>query len=399
MTDASIQHILDYLDSKRPDTPCLVVDLGLVERRFREFTATFPDTDVYYAVKANPHLEVIRTLVDLGASFDVASPGEIDLCLEAGASPERLSYGNTIKKRRDIAYAYSCGVRTFVFDSAQELEKIAAAAPGSQVLCRIRVSSEGARWSLSEKFGCGRALACELLRTARSRELVPYGVAFHIGSQQQKPERWNDGIAEAARVFHELACEGIALEVLNLGGGFAAQYRDSIPNLESYRESIETAVSLNFPDTPRPQLAAEPGRHLVADAGVLRSEIVLVADGGERDGRRWVYLDIGRFGGLAETDGEAIQYRLSTSRGERPEEAANIAGPTCDSADVLYRDAHYLLPTGLAAGDHIDIHSAGAYTTSYASVGFNGMPPPDVHCIGATQQAPRHTDSAGTESQ
>ncbi|MBB6174744.1 ornithine decarboxylase [Nocardiopsis mwathae] len=375
--------IIDYLDRHRPATPCLVIDLNVVKRQYHRLSTTFSDTEIFYAVKANSHPDVVRALVGLGASFDVASPAEIDVCLAAGAAPGRLSYGNPIKKRRDIAYAHSRGVDTFVVDSAEEVGKVADAAPGGRVLCRIRVSSDGARWSLSEKFGCGPAQAADLLRTARSRGLRPYGVAFHIGSQQLKPARWNDGVALAARVFAELADDGIELEVLNLGGGLPAHYRDSVPALESYRESIETALSLNFPGGRRPRLAAEPGRFLVADAGLLRSEIVLVADAEERDGRRWIYLDIGRFGGLAETEGEAIQYRLSASRSSRTEEPAVIAGPTCDSADVIYRDANYLLPTGLTAGDYMDIHSAGAYTSSYASVGFNGFSPPDTYCIGA----------------
>ncbi|MFI9589324.1 type III PLP-dependent enzyme [Nonomuraea sp. NPDC052265] len=356
-------------------TPVLVLDLHVVAERLHEFNQSFPGVTCYYAVKANPHPEIVQLLVRLGASFDVASTPEIDLCLAAGAAPETLSYGNPAKKARDIAYAYARGVRLFVFDCPQELEKLAEHAPGAQVVCRIAATSDGALWPLGRKFGCPPEQAAGLLRRALESGLDPVGVCFHVGSQQLDPTRWEAPVSAAARVHAEC---GLPPRLLNMGGGLPARYQGEQPPMSAYGEAVLDSVARHFPGFSG-QLAMEPGRCLVADAGVLRTEIVLVSD--ERDRKRWIYLDIGRFGGLAETEGEAIRYRMATALDGGPEGPAVLAGPTCDSADILFEHEPYTLPLGLTSGDHVDILSAGAYTTSYASVCFNGFTPPAVICL------------------
>ena len=372
--------IARFLEENNPPTPCLVVDLDVVSEQYRRLQATFPVTDIYYAVKANPSPEILRLLVGLGASFDVASPQEVDLCLEAGASPESLSYGNTIKKHADIVYAYERGVRTFAFDSIAELEKIAKLAPGSEVFCRILTSNEGAEWPLSRKFGCEIEMAAELLLLAGTLGVDPTGVVFHVGSQQRHPRQWDEAIAITARLFSELEDEGLRLRSMNLGGGFPGRYRGETPPIESYAEAIMRAITYHFGDRI-PELIIEPGRYITADAGVIRSEVVLVSWKREGDDKRWVYLDVGIFGGLAEAMGEAIKYHIVTSRDGGPVGPVVIAGPTCDSVDILYEHCDYHLPLDLEAGDTADILSTGAYTTTYASVGFNGIAPLTSHCI------------------
>ncbi len=367
-----------FLADAAPATPCLVIDLDVVEERYRALTEALPAASVHYAVKANPSPGVLARLAALGSRFDVASPVEIDLCLAAGVDPRWISYGNTIKKRRDIAYAHAVGVRLFVVDSGEELGKVAAAAPGAAVLVRVLVSGEGADWPLSRKFGCDPDMAVDLLVEAGTLGLEPAGVSFHVGSQQKEPDRWEPAIAQAAAVLRQAAAAGVPVSTINIGGGFPANYASDVPGIAVYGRAIRNALELHLADLPV-QLLCEPGRYIAGDAGVLRAEVVLVARKAYGDDHRWVYLDVGRFGGLAETEGEAIRYQLLTSVDGGPVGPVILAGPTCDSVDVLYERTRYELPLTLAEGDTVDILAAGAYTASYASAGFNGFGPLTIH--------------------
>ncbi|MDJ0951996.1 MAG: type III PLP-dependent enzyme [Alphaproteobacteria bacterium] len=291
-----------------------------------------------------------------------------------GAAAERLSYGGTIKKQADIAYAHDQGVTLFAFDSATELEKLAAAAPGARVFCRILMEGDGADWPLSRKFGCEPEMARDLLLQAGDIGLEPYGVSFHVGSQQTDPEQWDIAIGRTAMLFTALNEAGIELRLVNLGGGFPARYRKDVPDLDAYSSAIMSAMTRHFGNR-LPALICEPGRGLVGDAGVIQSEVVLVSRKAYDDEVRWVYLDAGKFGGLPETMDEAIQYRLRTPHDGGPTGPVVLAGPTCDEVDVLYEQAGYELPLDLAVGDKVEILAAGAYTATYASIGFNGIPP------------------------
>lgn len=375
MTDKAIR----YLDSVRPETPCLVVDLDRIEHNYRELAQALPDARIYYAMKANPAPEVLRRLAGLGCHFDVASVAEVEAVLAAGATPDRLSFGNTIKKERDIARAFALGVRLFAFDAVEELAKLARAAPGARVFCRLLTTGVGADWPLSKKFGCVPAMAIELLREAPSLGLVPWGVSFHVGSQQNDPEQWDEAVAAAATVMRTLEADGLDLPMVNLGGGFPAAYRDAVPSAAAYGAAIDAALRRHFGNR-LPGIIVEPGRGLVGDAGIVETEVVLIARKGDGDGRRWVYLDIGKFHGLAETMDEAIRYPIESDRGGAVEPVV-LAGPTCDSADVLYERADYRLPQDLAIGDRLRIKSTGAYTATYSSVGFNGFAPLRQVCI------------------
>jgi len=369
-----------FLAMKRPNLPCVVVDLGVVRAKYSALRASFPDATIFYAVKANPAPEVLTALAGLGARFDLASDGEIERCLKLAIEPARLSFGNTIKRESEMHRAYGEGVNRFAFDSIRELEKIARAAPGAQVFCRLLVDARGADWPLTRKFGCDAEMAVELLLHAQALGLAPVGLSFHVGSQQMDPLQWRAPIAAAAGIFHACAGRGIDLSFLNVGGGLPAQYRSPIPSLDMYAEVIETALREHFAGA-RPEIIIEPGRYLVGDAGVLRSEVLLVARKTRRGGRRWVYLDAGRYNGLPETQGERIHYRIRTRHDGMKCEPVVLAGPTCDSTDIIYEHARYELPVALDIGDTIDFLSAGAYTASYASVEFNGFAPIRTYCV------------------
>ena len=283
---------------------------------------------MFYSVKANPAPEVLASPARLGSSFDVASPGEIDLCLGARRRPGRISFGNTIKKERDIAYAYEKGVRLFAFDSRGRAEKACrASAPGSRVFCRILVDTEGADWPLSRKFGCSPEMAVELLRPPRRLGLDPYGVSFHVGSQQTDLAQWDNAIGRAATMFSALAETDINLRMINLGGGFPA----ALPQRRARRSSAYATCGdgrrcTRISATTLPEIIVEPGRSIVGDAGVIQSEVVLISPRTRRTTTRWVYLDVGKFGGLAETMDEAIKYRITDARRRRPERACGAGG-------------------------------------------------------------------------
>jgi len=388
--------IAAFLREHDPATPCLIVALDVVEQRFVELRDALPGTDVFYAVKANPDSAIIQLLVELGARFDVASPAEVDLCLACGASSDVISYGNTIKKAADVAYAFERGVRLFAFDSEAELSKLAEHAPGASVFCRLLTEGRGADWPLSRKFGCEPAMAVDLLLRAGALGLDPCGISFHVGSQQRDPQQWRPALARAAEVARQVEARSggaVRLRLLNLGGGFPAHYLQDVPTIDEYAAAIEDALCEHFgPDaSTRPRIVVEPGRYVVGDAGVLHTEVVLVAQKSYTDDERWVYLDTGVFGGLAETLGEAIKYRLVTSRdGEDGGATAPVvlAGPTCDSLDVLYERFRYELPIGLRDGDRLTILSAGAYTKAYCTDGFNGFRPLPAFCLPRTSTAP-----------
>jgi ornithine decarboxylase len=361
-------------------TPFLVLDLDVVAQQYRRLKAVLPGSTVLYAVKANPAPQVLRVLAAHGSSFDVASPGEIALCQACGIAPSRLSYGNTIKKETDIRYAYESGVRIFTVDSEPELDKVLRQAPGSTVYVRIVTAGAGADWPLSRKFGCAPDEAISLMRKA-ARAGCGVGMSFHVGSQQRDPRAWDAPLAQVAQAYADLAAEGHVCAGVNLGGGLPATYQEPVPALAGYGAAIRAALDTHLGPEYAGHVYIEPGRYLVADAGTIVSEVVLIS---RRSGSqtRWVYLDIGLFSGLAETLEEAIRYRIDTPGRTGERTPAVLAGPTCDSADVLYERSPCLLAGDLAIGDRIRLLSAGAYTASYSSVGFNGFGPLDVHLVG-----------------
>jgi ornithine decarboxylase len=366
--------IREFLKRRADEGPCLVVDLDVVRDNYNAFAKALPDSKVYYAIKANPAPEILKLLVELGSCFDVASVAETQEVFAAGATPDRISYGNPIKKESEIAAAFRLGVTLFAFDCEAEAEKIARAAPGSQVICRIHCDNAGADWPLSRKFGCEPAYAADILEFAHRQGLVPHGISFHVGSQQNNVEAWDRALASTAAIFRTCAERGINLSMVNLGGGFPAKYIRKTPKLESYGKAIFRSLRKHFGNAI-PNTIIEPGRGLVGNAGVIEAEVVLIARRNPEDELRWVYLDLGKFHGLAETIDESIRYPIKTPKDRDEMAPCVLAGPTCDSVDVLYEKNPYPLPVSLAIGDKVLIEATGAYTATYSSVGFNGFPP------------------------
>lgn len=366
--------VAQFLADHHPATPCLVLDVDRVESNFRALQRALPLARLYYAVKANPAPPILERLVRLSSFFDAASWEEIQACFAAGARPEAISYGNTIKKVSAIRNAHRAGVRLFAFDSAEELEKLAEHAPGARVYCRILVENEGADWPLSRKFGATIERARDLMLRAGEMGLDPCGLSFHVGSQQTTTRAYEVAIAKVGMLFTDLTDAGVKLRMLNLGGGFPTRYRDEVPEIGDFAQAIMRAMTECFGNN-LPEMVIEPGRFVVGDAGVVSSEVVLVSQRDPNSPLRWVYLDVGRFGGLAETEGEAIKYRIETDHDGTPTGPVAVAGPTCDGADIMYEKANYRLPLALRSGEVVRVMSTGAYVTTYASQGFNGFAP------------------------
>ena len=362
--------------SKDLPTPNVVVSLKTIKKNFIKLRSSFPYAKIFYSIKANPGEPVLQMLAENGSSFDIASRYELDLIKKFVDDPNRLSYGNTIKKAADIKYFYDNGVRMFATDSKDDLKNIAENAPGSRVYVRILVEgSDSADWPLSRKFGCHPDMAYDLLVLARELGLNPWGISFHVGSQQRDIGSWNDAIAKAKYLFSSLEEEeGIRLQMIDMGGGFPASYVDPTNPLDVYAKEITRFLTEDFGDD-LPEIILEPGRSLVGDSGIITSEVILSARKNNTALTRWIYLDVGKFNGLIETLDECIKYPLITTKDGDKEGDVIIAGPTCDSMDIMYENAKYRLPITLKQGDKVYWLSTGAYTSTYAAVAFNGFPP------------------------
>ena len=369
-----------YIRANTFDVPTLVLDIDKVEANYAELKSGMPTAHIHYAVKANPHPAILERLVKLGCKFDAASTQEIEMCLAAGAVPSDISYGNTIKRAQDIAWAWANGIKLYSADSEEELHKLSRHAPGCQVFIRLLVSSAEAEWPLSRKFGCSTSYAIPLLNHAKALGLEAVGLSFHVGSQTKHPYMWYDCLDTVAAIWHDARTEGHKLWLLNIGGGFPAYYGVDITDSKTYGATLMAEVAQRFEGLQ--YIMAEPGRGMTGSAGAIAAECVLVSRKTPGDPVRWVYLNVGRFSGLAEAEGESIKYQFTVL--DRESELTSpciVAGPTCDSADVLYERNKVDFPQSLTSGDRVIIWTCGAYTSTYSTIAFNGFPPLAVVAI------------------
>jgi ornithine decarboxylase len=361
------------------ETPCLILDLDVVKAKYEELGANLPFAKIYYSMRANPHPEVLSLLRDLGSCFDVASRYELDRLLALGVLPERMTFGNTIKKKRDIAYFFERGVRLYATDSISDLNMISDAAPGSRVCFRLLTDGSGADLPLSKKIGCYPDLARQLVKAAVRFGLEPYGISFHPGSQQRDVGQWSSALTTVGQLFRSIREEiHVDLKMVNMGGGFPANYLEPSDSIASYAENIKRFMDNSFQEGWPEEVIIEPGRSLAGDAGVIVGEIVNIAKKSVHERYTWVFLDIGKFGGLIETLDESIKYPIYYEGSGKAIDTI-IAGPTCDSMDILYEKWTYAMPESARVGDRVYFFTAGAYTQSYSSIYFNGFPPLAVY--------------------
>ena len=347
--------------------PFLIVDTAIVRGKARRFRAAMPRVRPHYAVKANPDRRVLKVLVQEGCGFEIASTAELDLLASHGVPAAEVFYSNPVKSRESIAYAAARGVEWFVVDSPDELRRVFEVKPDARQYLRIAAPNIGSDWPLSGKFGAGAADAREIVALAARLGADLAGVTFHVGSQCRNPENWRVALEKARNLFEVMTKAGLRPRLLNIGGGFPVRHVKPIPSIEVIGAVVNQGLKGFAEDV---QVIAEPGRYLVSDAGYFVCRVLGTAT---RAGKRWMHWDAGLFGGVIESS-EGLKYRVRTDRAG-PDVAWTVAGPTCDSVDVVMRDEP--LPSDLQEGDFVYIKNAGAYTTAYASQ-FNGFPLPEV---------------------
>ena len=355
-------------------TPIYIVSKKKLIDNYQLLDKALPAVKIYYAMKANPHEEILKTLSGIGAGFDVASKGEIQGAIMAGANArDDLIFADTVKDPKHIAYAYSVGIDDFTYDNLSEIRQIARHAPGSYVHLRIAVSNKGSVAHLSKKFGARVEDAMPLLLAARDQGLKPRGISFHVGSQCLDAKRYVEALDSTKVIFEQAKQADLNLEMIDIGGGFPVRYIDENINLESMCKTIVAHYRKLFGDEV--MLVAEPGRSVVGDAMILVTKVISES---VREGRNWLYFDDGTYGSFLEVLLYKMKFPMRTNTSGR---MANyvLAGPTCDCIDVFSRDAEGETCEVELPETHVDdlliVGSMGAYTYS-ESTRFNGFDPP-----------------------
>lgn len=362
-TYEEIQQLLQT--TQQLETPFLILDGQLLRANARRFRAAFPNGQVCFAVKANNDPRVLQIFHEEGLHFDIASWGEIQTLANLGVPASNMVFSAPTKLPRDIARAYKFGIHRFAFDTRIELDKLAGLAPGSNVIGRVTVDNDGSHWPLERKFGIEPGQELDLFLYANQLGLNPYGLTFHVGSQNKDPHAWVRALERLHPIWLALEENGIHLSIINTGGGFPAHFNEPVPEMEEIAAALLPALERLF--GKKAGLIVEPGRGLVGDAGIMAATVINRARRGDSD---WLYLDVGAFHGLIEgMDFFGFQYPVISERQGEPLVPFVLSGPTCDSADVIHHLA--MLPSGIGYGDRVYVLTAGAYSNSLEK--YNGM--------------------------
>ena len=368
MSDSGSKIVAHY------SNPFFLFDLDRVRAKFDAISSAFRGSSVFYAVKANNHRQVLSTLIEMGSGFEVGSKHEAELLFELGVSPDKLIFSSPVKLPSHIRDTFRRGMDFFVFDSEEELDKLAILAPHSRVLVRLAVNNEGSMFPLSLKFGSPPEEAIALMRKARELNLRPHGIAFHVGSQCKRKETFREAMETSADVWRTLESDGMKLQCMNVGGGFPIPYNGEVPSIEAIAHEVKKVLISRFP--PGVDLIVEPGRYMVGDAAMLVTTIIGKARRGEEN---WLFLDVGAFHGLMESlqvKGE-FPYRVKTAKSSLTLQKYVLTGPTCDPDDTILNEV-WLPEVGV--GDKLYIMNTGAYSFVYAS-NFHGFVAPEVRFI------------------
>lgn len=361
-TEALIRRAL-----KKHPTPLMIIQKAVLEKQVRLFRKCLPNVTPYYAIKANPYPGILKALAQLGLNFDIASANEMKLVLNLGVSPNRLIFANTIKSEADLREAHRNKVSLMTFDNEPELYKIAKNAPASEVLVRVKVANVGSLVELSLKFGADVDQAVPMLRKAKKLGLKPRGVAFHVGSQCTNVDNYVKALETASSIFEEAKKQGLDLDILDIGGGFPIRHfdDDTHPTFETMAHAIRTDVKRLFDKSVN--VIAEPGRFVIGPAGILVSQVVGRTF---RNNKNYYYLNSGIYTDFSGMVFDHCRYEFKAlRRGQKF--LSTLAGPTCDSFDVISLSEE--LPE-LDVGNAIYVKNIGAYSSASAVPGFNGFP-------------------------
>lgn len=358
----AIERMIDHINASNESTPYLLIDSKKIIEKASLIGRNIKNSRVFYAVKANPDIEILRLINKLGLGFEIASEGELQILSDLGVGPDRIISSNPMKTLKFLSMATSYGVTYFSYDSYGEVGKLAEHAPRSNVYIRLSVPNEGSEWPLSKKFGVEMDDAVSLLICARDNGLNPVGITFHVGSQCTNAYNWHMALDKAKDLWDIAKENGIKLSLLNIGGGYPIKYKKNVIDIATIEKNADKLIYQKFPkDT---QIFIEPGRAVVGDSGVFVATVIGKAKRADED---WLYIDVGVFNGLMESVG-GIKYSYIVE-GNGKKKKWTLAGPSCDSFDVIETDIELPEPE---IGSHIIILSSGAYTVSYASE-FNGF--------------------------
>lgn len=373
VSKSTLFKVLKYLDRKNIETPFLLMDREKVKEKASLIGQNIRNSKVFYAVKANPDIEVIKLADKLGMGFEIASEGELKLLSSIGVEPERIISSNPVKTFKFLKMAASYGVNYFAYDSEDEVDKMARLLPGCNVYVRLSVPNEGSEWPLSKKFGVEIDKAAELLFYAGEKGLNPVGVTFHVGSQCTNIYNWNSALDKARALWDIAERKGIKLSLLNIGGGYPIKYTKNVIDVDAIEKNADRLIREKFPRDVK--ILIEPGRAVVGDAGIFVTSVIGKANRGDDN---YLYIDVGVFNGLMESvGGITYSYIVETSRQTRYKRKWTVAGPSCDSFDVIDKNVNLPEPE---IGGLMLILSGGAYTISYASE-FNGFSIPKTILI------------------
>ena len=362
--------VLNYIALSDESPPYLLLDKDIISEKVSIIGRNIKNSKVFYAVKANPDIEVIKLMNSLGTGFEIASEGELQLLASIGVKPERIITSNPVKTFRFLEQAEAYGVKYYAYDSEAEVKKLVEYVPGCNVYVRLTVPNEGSEWPLSKKFGVEMEEAVELLVYAKEMGLNPVGITFHVGSQCNNVYNWNSAIDKAHELWDMAEQRGLSLKILNIGGGYPVAYTKTVVDIETIEKKVNKALRQKFSDDV--DIYIEPGRAVVGDAGVFVSTVIGKTKRGDQN---WLHIDVGVFNGLMESIG-GIKYTYIVGSRNAPMKWT-IAGPSCDSFDVMDHDVELPEPE---VGNRILILSSGAYTISYASE-FNGFSIPKTILI------------------
>jgi len=359
---STIQKALSFLKTTELEPPYLLTDKAKVRQKVHSIGRNIRNCEVYYAVKANPDIEVLKLIDHMGIGFEIASEGELAMLVSMGVHKDRIITSNPIKSFKFLRMAADYGISYFAFDSRDEVKKLRDYCPGCNVYVRLAVPNEGSEWPLSKKFSVEIDVAEELLLYAKKKGLNPVGITFHVGSQCTNMYNWNSALDKAKILWDRAEKRGIRLSLLDIGGGHPIRYTKNVVNISAINKNINRLIYDKFPKKTR--IFVEPGRAVVGDAGIFVTKVIGKAKRGDEN---WLSIDVGVFNGLMESVG-GIKYSYIVE-GAKEQKLWTLAGPSCDSFDVIDKDI--MLPDP-EVGNIILILSSGAYTISYASE-FNGF--------------------------
>lgn len=347
----------------RYGSPLLVLSLEEVTRNYNVLKKYLPRVRIHYAIKANPHPDILRTMAALGSCFDVASDGEIRILHGMGIDGSRLIYANPVKIGAGLEACCDCGVSKMTFDSASEIAKIKSYCPKATVLLRLRIDNSSAHVDLNKKFGAARENALALMLQAKEAGLDMAGIAFHVGSQTVSADPYLKALDVARELFEEAEAAGLHLRVLDIGGGFPIPEPKVKFNLPEMLKQINARLDEDFPET---EIWAEPGRYICGTAVNLITSVIGVTERGDQP---WYFLDEGLYGTFSGVLFDQWDFKLISFKEGDELVAATFAGPSCDSLDIMFRGR---MTVPLNVGDLLLVPSCGAYTSASATT-FNGF--------------------------